>query len=709
MIRKSVIFTFAIGTLACLAALYMQRGTRGLKLEVFSNTRFAGEPTTTKVVRHLHFGPTDSLHQLTLKDRSSGQYTGWIYAPRAGRYEFALTTNDRAWLHLDDKSVINHHPKRRSRTKRKVRLAKGFHTIRVRFKHVRGDSQLAIHWRLPSGYMNLESIPPAFLQPDTPKPTSASITLQVLAVILFLGLVIVAFWQSVHSAVSAIATPKHRPAVIAGLIIVTLGLGIRLYDLNAAGETADEWAYASAGRIYLSNIGHGDFSSRYWHANEEHPPVGKYLYGLVSHLSGTDSYTPLRVTSAFLNTVVILVTFLLGYRYFGLWVGIGAGGLLTVMPHFVAHGKVAALDSPSTMLATLCVACFYRGLEGHRNYNRWFLGSGLLGSLAMATKFSNVLLFVFMVAAHVTSQWRRLRKNGVVEVPWTLFILPIIPFALLIGIWPWLWDNPFGQLVATLTHWDYPIREWFLGRFRQPPPHYFFVYFLVTMPVLLLAPFLFALWQFRKMKGEGCGSLSQRTWVVVTILWFVTPFLWTLSVLKQDGIRYIYNMFPPLSLLIGIGIVQLSKSLARRFSQPVGIVQVSMVGLLIGYTGWQASTVHPYYLDYYSEAVGGTYPSWKNRRFEVGWWGQGMNRAVEFVNANADPKDTWECYGVVNHTVDGIRTDLRRVRKKARWLIVGYVSPGKEQRKGYDEVHRVSLQGAPLAIVYRRTETTDVE
>ena len=79
-----------------------------------------------------------------------------------------------------------------------------------------------------------------------------------------------------------------------------------------------------------------------------------------------------------------------------------------------------------------------------------------------------------------------------------------------------------------------------------------------------------------------------------------------------------------------------------------------------------------------------------------------MDRGVAYVNTHAAQGASWECYGVVNHTVDGIRPDLKRTKKDPEWLIVGYVRSGREERKDYTEVHRVSLQGAPLAIVYKR-------
>ena len=47
--------------------------------------------------------------------------------------------------------------------------------------------------------------------------------------------------------------------------------------------------------------------------------------------------------------------------------------------------------------------------------------------------------------------------------------------------------------------------------------------------------------------------------------------------------------------------------------------------------------VHPYTLDYYAEHVGGPKTVAARRWFEVGWWGEGISEAVDFVNAHAAP------------------------------------------------------------------------
>ena len=47
--------------------------------------------------------------------------------------------------------------------------------------------------------------------------------------------------------------------------------------------------------------------------------------------------------------------------------------------------------------------------------------------------------------------------------------------------------------------------------------------------------------------------------------------------------------------------------------------------------------IHPYYLDYFGEQVGGPARSRAHRWFETAWWGEGVDRAVDYVNAHAAP------------------------------------------------------------------------
>jgi len=268
------------------------------------------------------------------------------------------------------------------------------------------------------------------------------------------------------------------------------------------------------------------------------------------------------------------------------------------------------------------------------------------------------------------------------------YVLPALPMVVLFAVWPWLWREPFGQLLVTLKHWDYPIREWFLGRLCQPPVYYFPVYFAVTTPVLLLVPF---------------GAFFHMAWRrrsfvdLLILLWFLTPFLWTASVLKQDGVRYIYNMYPPMALMVAIGLDHMLRAVGA-------LRKVAAVGVAAAYLGIQCWLVHPYYLDYYNEAVGGTKGVWERSWFEVGWWGEGQKPCFDHINANAEEGATFDTIGVVNHTVDALRPDLVYSTKDPDWLIRDYQTPAEVEQADYVEVFRVEVDAAPLAIVYLRKE-----
>ncbi len=687
MVRWSA---FSVLVIAALGTGYLAtRSTtpRGVTLQIYDNLRWSGEPSVEKVVRHLDYAPRLRRNAVAVPDRSSVRLDAWLYAPRGGTYDFHIECTDDAWIRVDDKTIVTHR-RGKEGSQGSVRLKSGFHPLRVQVRHRRGDSKLRIQWRLPSGYMNLEALQPIYLQPKKPVPGPAlPLPMRLAPVLLLILAALVGIGPSVARFLRGLYTDRDRRVRAAlGALLFISAVGVRCWDLNGAGETSDEWAYAGAGRAYVSNMTHGYFESLYWNTNEEHPPVGKYVYGVVSHLAGTDSYTPLRVASAVMAGLTILLTFMFGARFFSVWVGFLAGLILVLLPPFIAHGKVAALDSPSALLFTLTVYLFARGLWADEHQNRWHVAAGLVASIAFATKFSNATVFIFIAVLTLCSQWRNLRRRGVIELPAGLCILPALPFIVLLVVWPWLWREPFGQLVTTLQHWDYPIQEWFLGRYRQPPWYYFPVTFVSTTPALLLIGFgLFfaAAWRRHEFR------------YLVVLLWFLTPFLWTLSVLKQDGIRYIYNMYPPLALMIAIGTSVVIRRLSWRPFVALGTA---------AYLEWQCWGVHPYYLDYYSELVGGPGTVYKHSLFEVGWWGEGMDKAYEYVNEHAEPGSTWDVIGVVNHTSDMLNDDLQYNADKPDYLIKAYLSPGEVQRKDYTEVFRVQVDEAPLVIVYERDD-----
>jgi hypothetical protein len=121
--------------------------------------------------------------------------------------------------------------------------------------------------------------------------------------------------------------------------------------------------------------------------------------------------------------------------------------------------------------------------------------------------------------------------------------------------------------------------------------------------------------------------------------------------------------------------------------------------------------VHPYYLDYYGEQVGGPARVAERKMFEVAWWGEGIADAVDHVNQHAAPGARVHrgCVGPSHLT--WLRGDLwprdpaDEVRRPsdADWIIVYQPSVRRcPVPRDATLVHEVSVLGAPLARVYHR-------
>src|SRR3989338_2580136 len=96
-------------------------------------------------------------------------------------------------------------------------------------------------------------------------------------------------------------------------IIFIGSLLIRIIGLNSPGDTFDEVYYYRAGHQYIENIRNLDFNKDSWAINFEHPPLAKYIYGLVSWRNYNEQnpdYTSGRLASAMMGSLTAGIVFL---------------------------------------------------------------------------------------------------------------------------------------------------------------------------------------------------------------------------------------------------------------------------------------------------------------------------------------------------------------------------------------------------------------
>jgi 4-amino-4-deoxy-L-arabinose transferase-like glycosyltransferase len=201
-------------------------------------------------------------------------------------------------------------------------------------------------------------------------------------------------------------------------------------------------------------------------------------------------------------------------------------------------------------------------------------------------------------------------------VGWGLAVIPLVAIVTAIILWPRLWTSP---LVHIASSWDKlkgtHSGEPFLGVItRTPPRYYFLVYLGATAPLGLLLASLGGVVAWGR-------SRERRVALAIALVWLVAPFGVMLSPVRQDGIRYVLPCLLVLALLGGAGVVALGARLGAAGRSRLVAWPVALFTLYLAVT---CARVHPYYLDYYGEHVGGPAGVARAKRFEIGWWGEGL-------------------------------------------------------------------------------------
>jgi 4-amino-4-deoxy-L-arabinose transferase-like glycosyltransferase len=450
---------------------------------------------------------------------------------------------------------------------------------------------------------------------------------------------------------------KIRQNILLAVVLFLVALSFRLWDLNATGGTWDEIVYFRAGKHYVWHLLHLNFDHQIWAENAEVPPMAKYIYGATNLLfvKGQDDYTASRVLSAIMAALTCIIVYLVGKEFFEKRVGILAALILAFLPPFVAHGKIAGIESPLALFFSLTVYLFLRGIKTG-NQLRYLL-SGIVCGVSLATKFTALLLFILIFLIFLLAKKGELLKKREITMPLMVIFFPLIALLTLVALWPWLWRSPFWQLMnsaATYQNYGEWIREYFLGKMVRLPVYYYLVYFSATTPTLILI----------LLVAFVHKTIKNRTFYLFALaLWLLVPFLWSFAGLRADGIRYIYPIYPPLSLISAIGFFHITDALPLgRYKRATGGFISTIV---VGYLVITCLIIHPYYLDYYNEIVGGPKNVYRHRWFEIGWWGEGIKEAVEYVNKNASPGSYVYLKVKPSHEIPPLNSSLKDYRSYA--------------------------------------------
>jgi 4-amino-4-deoxy-L-arabinose transferase-like glycosyltransferase len=497
-----------------------------------------------------------------------------------------------------------------------------------------------------------------------------------------------------------LALARHRLRVVprntwlAMGAIFAVACAVRWLGLFAFGDTWDEDVNWAAGRNYITNVLALDLAPTSWSWNYQHPPVMKYLAGIGAQFA--DGYGPARALSAIWVALGCALLVPIGARLFSLRVGVLAAAIAALLPPLVAHGQIVGHEAPTVLwwaLAILFALTLHDGDPTPRTLRTRMIALGALIGIAVASRFVNGLVGILVLAIIVERAPRPRMVRTAIE---GALIMPVTAVLTLYAVWPRLWAHPIAALDASLAKLSQPHSpEPFLGAVtNMPGPHYFFAYLIGTLPVVILAGVVLYLVRIARARERA---------TLVMIAWFVIPLAVIASPVRQDGVRYVMPCILALAVGSAAGFDMVATALTARFSRAFGALSAAIV-LYLAIT---LVRVHPYYLDYFGEHVGGAGRVAQKRMFETAWWGEGLDRAVDYVNEHAAPSARVYRNCIEPVHLAWFRTDLwtpmTNDPAQADWIVT-YSPAIRPCPKPVDakRVFSVTAQGATLAEVWQR-------
>ncbi len=533
---------------------------------------------------------------------------------------------------------------------------------------------------------------------------------------------------------------KQKTCVLlAALLVITIA--VRLVDINKPCETWDEVTTYSVGLNLWYNIARLDFSPESW-STSPHPPFARYVYGIangvylyseagaglfsmgyeqaVMAMYESKNFIPGRLLSVAFAAGTIVLIFSMARKRLGMHVAAFASLIYALLPVTLAHTKLATLDSLLSLLFALSLFLFLNWMDsGKRIY---FLLSAVVTGLAISTKFNAFALFLLLPCVYLLERRPALNARTLLRAA----SYPLISLAVLFASWPrlwWVWKDPLGFLSGTVSFWtNYEnVPEYFIGSLAHPF-YYMPAYVLVTAPLLILA--FFALGHAAARKKEGRPFIA---WMWVPLLAFMGFQLLSPSAIAQGGPRYMFMVFPAFCILAACGLFYASNFVSSRFGRKAFWI---LPAIAFAYLAAVSASAHPYYLDYYNEAVGGPSNVYGTRIFSIGGLGEGIGEAVSWLNNNAENGSAVQLYVQPRHVIPPLREDLdditpfvpkylsgaeninwdmSNVEIEADYLVENvffrwYMNESWHVyvERDYRVVHVVSAQGAPLAWVYKK-------
>jgi 4-amino-4-deoxy-L-arabinose transferase-like glycosyltransferase len=520
--------------------------------------------------------------------------------------------------------------------------------------------------------------------------------------------------------------PGFGVRVLLHVLAAAAVVGVLLPGLRDVPLARDEAVYADVARnvrgwlrALVSDPGEAVSDAgvrRGWEFNHEHPALPRLLAAASSMLFGgwVDPLVALRAGNVLLAILVVLDAFhFLLRRWGGAAAAFGAVAMLLI-PCLYGHACIAAMDFPAAALSLLATTAFARGTERPR----WALFFGVWMGLALNCKINAAFVPVPLLAWGLAYRRRECAGN--------LFGLLLVAPLVWIATWPWLWHQTLDRLIEYFQFHREHLQAnavyfgdlYLRAKGQAPPATYPIVYFLLSIPVSILAPAAFA-------TLSGVADAVRRRGQPETVL-LVAAMLMPVVVAslpgvpRYDGQRLFLNAFPFAACLAGVGFGRAVAPLAERLlpAAPLAATAAAAALLLLpaAISSWRVHPFEPY--SYYNALVGG--PSGALRRgLSPLVWAMSDRSVARYLNEHGAAGDvifggTGAVGPLVGYQKLGVLRRGFRWGRRPDWIVLEYNLaysnwpdwwPCYEDRHPwYRKVYEVEAAGAPVLGVFRARE-----
>lgn len=507
--------------------------------------------------------------------------------------------------------------------------------------------------------------------------------------------------------VSISSETKNKLLIV--ILVFFISFVLRVLFLNQMGRTWDENEYVSEGYHEVELLKKGDFNNMYFFYHYDKPPLGKIIFGTSGYLdikSITNNepvfdydLTYSRMVSVFFASLSAVVVVLIAYELISPFVAISSGIIFALLPFFVGLSQLVALESMTMFFFTSATYAFLKFLKN--NSFAFATLAGIFAGLAIEVKQSNVLVLIFFPAAYLLWYFADKKQN----IPIINSQLKLTLWVLFVSVFTFFIIFPFAVLhIDVIREMDrqwrsskYSIPEVFFGQLHLTPVFYYVIMFLITTPIFILILFAFGFFKY----------FFSKKWLYLTILlWFLVPFIQSFYLFRQHGVRYIIEIYAPLAIISASGIELVTEKFKifrnRQYFLLIGITFYLVIVL------WR---IHPYYLNYFNELVGGTNTVYKYRLFQIGWWGDGMREAGIFRDKNI-PKGSKIGLAISPSVTYPFNSNYKETlydeTKNYDFVMVNFYHiirdrfDDSEIRKKYNLIHQVKADNATLVFIYKK-------